>query len=63
MLNRKVIGIVTQSTDPYVPLNEKCVIWINKKYEVYGVHRISDGAGTYLFSSHDRKNTFYKITD
>lgn len=43
-----MIGIVRKSLCPYVPLNVECEIGLNERGLVNSVHRIDNGAGTYL---------------
>lgn len=56
---KTIRGIVTASTDRYVPTQVLCTIMLNEHQEVYAVHRVDNGAGTFLFSAYDRKNTRY----
>jgi hypothetical protein len=44
---RESIVIVTNSSCPYVPLNVKCNALIKNK-KLISVHRVENGAGTYL---------------
>lgn len=61
-MNKTIIGVVTESTDHYVPKNTLSSIVLNNKGLPIAVHRLSDGAGTHLFSKRDQSNTkFFEV--
>jgi hypothetical protein len=59
-MNTKVIGLVTSSPCNYVPKNVLCNIWLNKEGLPIAIHRLDTGAGTFLMSKYDMKNTIWE---
>lgn len=56
---KRIIGIITKTTDPYVPTQVPCIIYLNNKGKITSVHRVDNGSGTFLFSHYDQMNTTY----
>lgn len=61
---KTITGVVTASPDYYIPKDVPCRIVLNEKGYVHSAHRVSDGAGTFLYSAYLQKNTHYiEITE
>lgn len=56
---KTIKGIITETTDEYVPINTMSIIWLDDQGLVNAVYRLIDGTGTYLFSHYDRLHTKY----
>jgi hypothetical protein len=60
LVKKLVQGVVTSSPDYYCPKNVPVNIWLDKDGLPVTVHRLDNGAGTYL-RKHEAKRTIFEI--
>lgn len=58
---REVKAVVTSSPCPYVPKNVPVTIVLDENDLPYAIHRIENGAGTFLSNKWQQKNTIFNL--